>query len=815
MQVAHQKDHITHAIIGGSQPIEFGISSSAEFFNILSSTLYKDQILAVVREVLCNAWDAHIEAGYTDKPVEVTITDDKFIIKDFGRGIHKDDMGLIYGTYGNSTKKNDGQQTGGFGLGCKAPFAYTDHFEVISCHDGVKTIYNLSKSSAQAMGKPGIIPIASFPTTDTGLQVTIRILNNMNRNRFMRLVQRIAKNGDMNVLFNGKQVETLGFDTTKANYLIAPGEFIENQTDIMVRYGNVIYPVDTASEIGHEYKIIKAHLEALGRHSRNYNIIFQAPPHSISVTPSRESLSMQEHTIKTLKMLLGGFVDTLNTTFKEACSEFAQAAVENAVADKRIADLLTTAECLPIKGDSTHPTHISDLLTMSQRYMESNYPKSLDFRKQDIKFRLEKMVVAGLLQRGTVQTFLRHLDKVKAGFQRGHEPNDWLQRCVVGPLVVKLIKAGIDHKKLYVFDSGDANAPSNSYDTSTPPMVAFNMVAPRHLFATLPYLRNIVVLTKSRRDLKLRIFRHDVFKQLGKYEGFLVYHVGMKKAEQEAALTFFQASGMTVVDLTTRQDWEEEPEKRDYSARKPVQKGLACLKSVVPAKNVRMHINTTLSRLDTAPRIENPEFLVEVKINKTTSTLVLDHWDELASFYIVELFGDKGGITTNSSMHAKWKGKNIPEMTDYVRQKVCDYMLNSPTIREYWAFDVNRALTTYYSDCFYNTSVIEMVYNTEILRQEFGLVNNLTEEDRKYVHLWKDLISHHRYNIPPDMASVRTYLNAIPLDPANALFIKKVKDSELLSILDKSGLARLLNSSDTSPQLAKAAIDVLALVLKN
>lgn len=57
MQVSQVNDHISHAVIGGMAPINFSISNSAEFFHILSSTLYSDQILAVVREVLCNAWD--------------------------------------------------------------------------------------------------------------------------------------------------------------------------------------------------------------------------------------------------------------------------------------------------------------------------------------------------------------------------------------------------------------------------------------------------------------------------------------------------------------------------------------------------------------------------------------------------------------------------------------------------------------------------------------------------------------------------------------------------------------------------------------
>lgn len=282
MQVTQQNEFITHAVIGGKQSIEFGISNSAEFFNILSSTLYKDQILAVVREVLCNAWDAHIEAGCTDRPVQVTLDSDKFTIKDFGKGIHHDDMGLIYGTYGNSTKKNDGKQTGGFGLGCKAPFAYTDHFEVTSCHAGTKTIYNLSKSSAQAQGKPGIIPIASFPSDESGLTVSIRI-KPTDRNRFSDLIKRIVHNGDMNMTLNGEQLDVLGFDTSKGNYLVLlSGNTLDNETRIMVRYGNVIYPIDNAKEIQQQYGRIVAYLNSLNKSYRNYQIIFQAPPHSQS-----------------------------------------------------------------------------------------------------------------------------------------------------------------------------------------------------------------------------------------------------------------------------------------------------------------------------------------------------------------------------------------------------------------------------------------------------------------------------------------------------------------------------------------------------
>ena len=83
MQVAHAQDHVTHAFLGAKESRAVGISDDPAFFQILSSTLYKDQKLAVVRETLCNAWDAHIEAGKTDLPIEITIDDEELRIRDY------------------------------------------------------------------------------------------------------------------------------------------------------------------------------------------------------------------------------------------------------------------------------------------------------------------------------------------------------------------------------------------------------------------------------------------------------------------------------------------------------------------------------------------------------------------------------------------------------------------------------------------------------------------------------------------------------------------------------------------------------------
>ena len=243
MEVSRPEDKVTHAVIGGSQSQEFGISNSAEFFQILSSTLYTDQKLAVVREDLCNAWDAHIEAGKTDTAIEITLNEKEFVIRDFGNGIPDDKIIPIYAVYGNSTKKNDGKQTGGFGLGCKAPFAYADHFQVTSIHNGTKSIYTMSKSSGVIGGKPGVTKIASFPSQEpSGLEVRIPVNGRDDMNEFRSDIITVVRNGEMKANLNGNALAVLPFSSMQHGFLITD-EFVNNSARVLVRYGNVIYPI--------------------------------------------------------------------------------------------------------------------------------------------------------------------------------------------------------------------------------------------------------------------------------------------------------------------------------------------------------------------------------------------------------------------------------------------------------------------------------------------------------------------------------------------------------------------------------------------
>ena len=301
MQVSTDNSTIGCAIVGGQKPIDFKISNSPEFFNILSKSLYSNPKLAVIREILCNAWDAQVESG-TNKVVDITVTDDFISIRDYGKGIPKEKMGEIYGIYGGSTKQNQDNQTGGFGLGCKAPFALVDNFEVTSYNNGVKTIYQLNKASVSTNGKPAIIPILSHPTDESGLEVklqadfsTITTLTNY--------AKELIRLNNIPTKINSSLVENLiPFD----HFLMIIEDFDIFNEYFYIKYGNVFYPIPDAPEIETEYQKIKYICEKYNYFSK---LIIKAEPNSLAISPSRESLHLCDKTFNTLKKLLRDFIN--------------------------------------------------------------------------------------------------------------------------------------------------------------------------------------------------------------------------------------------------------------------------------------------------------------------------------------------------------------------------------------------------------------------------------------------------------------------------------------------------------------------------
>lgn len=147
----------------------FSMNATKEAFAVLSGNLYSDPVLAVIRELSTNAFDAHKEAG-VEEPfyLHVPTKSERFFdIRDYGNGIPEDLIYNIYTSFFTSTKTEDENQTGYFGLGSKTPFSIVEKYFVISYCEGKKKTYKMEKVN----GLPTVEKVSEEDSNETGLEV--------------------------------------------------------------------------------------------------------------------------------------------------------------------------------------------------------------------------------------------------------------------------------------------------------------------------------------------------------------------------------------------------------------------------------------------------------------------------------------------------------------------------------------------------------------------------------------------------------------------------------------------------------------------
>jgi len=145
-------------------------------------TLYTNKQKAIVRELTANAYDEHEKFSITRPPqiLGPTQLEPSLIIRDFAKGMSHEMVMSQYMTLFSSTKTLDNEQRGGFGLGCKTPFAYTSQFAVESYQNGIVSSYVIYRGQDPNSSSPQEVPLIThmgdFITDEPdGLKVSIPI----------------------------------------------------------------------------------------------------------------------------------------------------------------------------------------------------------------------------------------------------------------------------------------------------------------------------------------------------------------------------------------------------------------------------------------------------------------------------------------------------------------------------------------------------------------------------------------------------------------------------------------------------------------
>lgn len=291
---------------GIKEVIKCGMKINAHAFKLLAKQ-YEDPILALIRELGCNAYDAQSRMGNKETPFIVQIPNSispEFVVRDFGVGMSHDTMKSVYSNYMNSDKHHTNDETGFFGIGSKSPLAYADSFN-INCYDGsTKRIYTVG------YGEDGIPELNFHGVVDSDEQqgVEVRVPVSEKDFKYFEL-----KTYEVFTYFDHLP-NILG---AKEDWNFIPRLISKDNVCILQKFrygpsvtlvmGNVVYDLDLRrNDINHPL---------------NLNLVIRVPIGSFSITPSRDSIEYNSYSVNSINRILKDAGLTIELLVKEKISE--------------------------------------------------------------------------------------------------------------------------------------------------------------------------------------------------------------------------------------------------------------------------------------------------------------------------------------------------------------------------------------------------------------------------------------------------------------------------------------------------------------
>ncbi|QAY01205.1 rIIA protector from prophage-induced early lysis [Aeromonas phage Aswh_1] len=273
----------------------YGMEFNKKAYTILSSGLYKYKIRAFIRELSCNAIDGHkaleLAGGSPPKYFDVTlpsILDLQWKLRDYGIGLDKENIFRLFATYFASSKDQSDDFIGAFGLGSKSPFCYTTNFTVTSYFNGTKTVYSIYMND----GEPNCVPVFEGPSDEpTGVEIVIPVKED-DIPTFIKESQYVYFTFDKNGYYpnyKGMSIDLLNYKDWENNDCSSPELYKSGVYAVM---GGVPYEIprdvfeNTLAEI------------FFPPHAKRF---VDFPMGSVNMLPNREELSLDKHTMETLK----------------------------------------------------------------------------------------------------------------------------------------------------------------------------------------------------------------------------------------------------------------------------------------------------------------------------------------------------------------------------------------------------------------------------------------------------------------------------------------------------------------------------------
>lgn len=286
----------------------FRIKESATAFLILSSPLYQNPIRSIIRELGCNARDAHVAANNPEpwKLSLPSVLSPEFAVSDNGTGLSHEEVMQIYTTYFESTKTNSNEFVGALGLGSKSPFSYTDNFTVTSVKDGKKNIYSTFLTEERI---PSIVLLDSSTTNDpNGVEVRFSVKSE-DFHKFRSEAIEALKFFDQKPIGFPEGSEPKILMINGIEHIASGGAgYSYGGKEPLVIMGGVQYTFDVKNAAFQKYSML------LGARS---HMLIRADIGDVVIQPSREGLTMTKKTIEFISKKFEEAISKINADIEQ------------------------------------------------------------------------------------------------------------------------------------------------------------------------------------------------------------------------------------------------------------------------------------------------------------------------------------------------------------------------------------------------------------------------------------------------------------------------------------------------------------------
>lgn len=284
---------------------EFRIATNSKAFRVLVDGIYADKVGSIVRELMSNAYDAHVRQGNLSTPFEVRLPNSLnpvFSIRDFGCSMTHEFVMRSYSTLFESSKGATNEEVGAFGLGAKSFLAYTDACTLTCWANGERRSYAVAINDS---GVPEVRLVHRAPSDEPrGVEVQFATRPE-DFAAFAKAATLCAYGYDILPRFLGQEIdpETPLFSGQGWRWY---GRRLFSDSDIIVRQGCAVYPTSKWRFGASRFSL-----------SPEGTLIVDRPIGTVTVTASRESLAMSQDQATGLDNAIKAAVEALNEKVRE------------------------------------------------------------------------------------------------------------------------------------------------------------------------------------------------------------------------------------------------------------------------------------------------------------------------------------------------------------------------------------------------------------------------------------------------------------------------------------------------------------------